>query len=244
MKKIVYECDRCGKEIAEDGIYEITVERINKDGHTTEALPDDVFQVLQETTRNKQICKDCMMYVMKKAYKRQAAVENPDFAAAVENMEKSAKTDKAETQETSAKPASEPLATNQDSGPKEKKQAGRKPKIAEDELRDLVENQNMSVIDIASKLDISDQTVRNYMERYKIKRVDSRTPVLRQDKCLTVENVMRVYVQEGKDIKETSEELGTTMEDLRRFIIKNKIFKSESQRAAYEHSSVNDNKDK
>lgn len=57
-------------------------------------------------------------------------------------------------------------------------------------------------------------------------------------KGLTLENVKILYVREGKNIPDIAKELDVPVDDVRRFIVKNRIFKNKELRNKYDRHAI------
>lgn len=224
MKKINYICDRCGKLIEGD-IYEIAPECVSReDGVTLLGVPDEISDKLYAMLEDKHLCFNCVKEVIRQAF---LPLLIPEAQAA--SPEERVACDKKHEKNTEIVQVLKKYAAS-----------------------------GMTIREAESKTGISYSKIYHMATKYGImfKKADSKQDVKQDnpeaevnEECkkpndklsLNYDDIVELYCNQDKNMHTIANELGTTVESVRNFIMKNKIFKNKTLQEKYENEHLCEN---
>lgn len=221
MKFEGYICDRCGEEI-KDNIFLLSPECVDKkDGESLVGLPDDISNELYALMEDKHLCFKCIKDVLEMIYGHSAVA------------------DKSDCPDDKADDKCEPEGDDFINLMKKYASEGRTIRELQDATGASYSKINNAAIrhgvkfkkhkyiksDKPEKTDVASETTNTVIQ----------TPCKNEDATsgLNYDNIIELYCNQGKNMHCIAKEIGATVEEVRTYIMKNRIFKNKNLQDKY-----------
>lgn len=220
MKIETYVCDKCRKPI-KGNIFSLTPECL--DPNNTEnviGIPDEISDELYEMVCDKHLCLKCVKRALRISFTSVATV-NEDFEAELKTLLQPRELVKVKPNNT--------------------RKCSRMPYV---DIKKLLD-QGKTIDEVAKiagsnkyalqkKIKYHESKANNSIEKpVKTTKPEEPAKGLANER-LSKDKVMLVYCDQDKDMSQCAQELGCTVDELRRFLINNRIFKNSRDREKYD----------
>ena len=220
MKVESYVCDRCGEEI-KGNIFVLAPECADKkDGETIIGMPDDVSDELYALMKDKRMCFECTKEALGMLYGHSIAARKNECCDSKTKVDCNSEDNFVSLMK---KYASEGRTIR--------------------ELQDATGMSYGKIYKVAAKHDIkfkkNKYTKRDKPEKTDIapKKIDTAPKMVEKNEAnvpgLNYDDIVELYCNQGKNMHCIAKEIGTTVEEVRNYIMKNRIFKNEHLKAKY-----------